>query len=75
MAWFGLEVRVLAFTPLLILEGRELESEAALKYFLVQAVASVVFVVGGVFRSDLKLGVVIVLLALVMKLGLAPLHF
>ena len=77
---------MLSFIPLVVGERNVIGAEAGIKYFLVQAVASimVLFVVvfmevewkrlgGSLIDSNLiRWGVV---LALAMKLGMAPLHF
>lgn len=85
-AWVGLELNMLSFVPLVVGERDVMGAEAGIKYFLVQAVASimVLFVVvfmevewrrlgGSLVDSNLiRWGVGF---ALAMKLGMAPLHF
>lgn len=80
--WMGLEVNLISFIPLIInLENNKKSREAAIKYFLVQAIASSVFIfrslVFFVYRGNfISEGFnFIVSLALLTKLGIAPLHF
>lgn len=80
--WIGLEVNLISFIPLVInLESNKKRREAAIKYFLIQAIASsivifrslIFFLFGGNFISyGFNL---IITLALRTKLGMAPLHF
>nr|UGS80347.1 NADH dehydrogenase subunit 2 [Kaestneriella sp. KaspPE] len=42
--WMGLELNMLSFIPMLASSNNILSSEASLKYFLVQAVASIIFI-------------------------------
>jgi len=63
-----------------------LEVEATVKYFIVQAIAAAVFFLGGIvsLRGDFiggvnqligHIGDIIIILAVVTKLGLAPFHY
>lgn len=81
-AWIGLEINILALIALLINSKSPRNSEAALKYFLVQALASAILVtrafrirfiywsING-FRPFLSF----ILLSLLIKIGRAPFHF
>nr|AII19574.1 NADH dehydrogenase subunit 2 [Octomeris sp. BKKC-2014] len=80
--WMGLEINLMSFIPLVInLENNKKSSEAAIKYFLIQAIASAMvifsaltfFIYSGNFLSP-KFNLVISL-ALMTKLGMAPFHF
>nr|YP_001434591.1 NADH dehydrogenase subunit 2 [Asymmetron sp. A TK-2007]BAF76622.1 NADH dehydrogenase subunit 2 [Asymmetron sp. A TK-2007] len=84
--WLGLEIGTLAFVPLLTWWHKAPEVEAAVKYFLIQAVAAAMFFFGGLalMNSEYINGVsqwlgnageVIILFAVLMKLGLAPVHY
>nr|YP_010142234.1 NADH dehydrogenase subunit 2 [Chthamalus malayensis]QQK92492.1 NADH dehydrogenase subunit 2 [Chthamalus malayensis] len=80
--WMGLEVNLMSFIPLIInLENNKKSSEAAIKYFLVQAVASAVVIFSSLFfflfnGTFVSLGFNLVFtLSLLIKLGMAPLHF
>lgn len=80
--WIGLEINLISFIPIIInLENRKKRTEAAIKYFLIQAIASTVVI----FRSLLffllngytfsYIPNILITLALCMKLGIAPFHF
>lgn len=75
MAWLALEVNLIAFVPLIILKPRKYQAESGLKYFITQAIASILILMSvyrlrleSVFRNYLLLG------ALFLKIGAAPLH-
>jgi len=66
---------MLCFIPLVILWSQQ-SSEAILKYFLTQAVGSYLFLIGGVRLIKLEgLFIILVIGSLVLKTGIAPLHF
>jgi len=75
-AWVGLELNLLSFIPLISAKGNQYSSEAALKYFLIQALgssliilsASFILVVVGPAQS-------LIIIALLLKSGAAPFHF
>nr|YP_009255684.1 NADH dehydrogenase subunit 2 [Stygobromus indentatus]AND97092.1 NADH dehydrogenase subunit 2 [Stygobromus indentatus] len=75
MAWLGLEINLLSFIPLM-LNKNKYSSESALKYFLIQALASTVILASAI------LGLIwlpifspmLLLLALLLKVGAAPFH-
>nr|QXF29955.1 NADH dehydrogenase subunit 2 [Artemia salina] len=64
--WLSMEMNSLSFIPIMIQESKE----NSLKYFLIQSVASVIFLAGvfSHFFSDL------IPLALLIKIGAAPFH-
>ena len=76
-AWVGLELNLLSFIPIILTNKKNiLSSEATLKYFLTQALGSAILLVGALlnfFSSFFPQ--VIILLALLLKVGAAPLHF
>nr|WSP02072.1 NADH dehydrogenase subunit 2 [Dugong dugon] len=86
LAWMGLEMNMLAMIPILTMNPNPRSTEAATKYFLTQATASMLlmmaiminFMLSGQW-SITKLPNTTVssmaLAALMMKLGLAPFHF
>jgi len=75
-AWIGLELNLLSFIPLISIKNNQYSSEAALKYFLIQALGSTVLLISGViiiikiqiFSASLSA-------ALLLKAGSAPFHF
>nr|AYW52104.1 NADH dehydrogenase subunit 2 [Cryptorhynchinae sp. 7 ACP-2013] len=82
ITWTGMEVNLLALMPLMSFENNKLSSEATIKYFLIQAMASSIFLFGAIFYSMSSasifinsMGTTIITLALLLKMGIAPLHF
>nr|UZC02979.1 NADH dehydrogenase subunit 2 [Pelophylax ridibundus] len=85
LAWVGLEINTLAIIPLMTKTPHPRAIEAATKYFLTQAAASALVLFSSLINawqtgewnidsiSDLPMNVLSI--ALMMKLGLAPLHF
>lgn len=75
-AWIGLELNLLSFIPLISIKDNQYSSEAALKYFLIQALGSTILLISGImiiikmqaFSASLS-G------ALLLKSGSAPFHF
>nr|YP_010155757.1 NADH dehydrogenase subunit 2 [Conwentzia sinica]QQY84948.1 NADH dehydrogenase subunit 2 [Conwentzia sinica] len=75
--WMGLEINLLAFIPLINKNFNLLSTEASLKYFLVQALASSILLLGMIFfmcNSNMNTNL-IYNLALLLKMGSAPFHF
>ena len=74
--WIGLELNLLSFIPLISIKDNQYSSEAALKYFLIQALGSVVLLISAIMiiikieRFSLSLSA-----ALLLKIGAAPFHF
>lgn len=73
-----LEINIVSITPLLSYPQTKPAREAVIKYFLTQAFASV-FLLLGILRikvfQNLQYPLILVVLALILKLGTAPLHF
>nr|UBN08905.1 NADH dehydrogenase subunit 2 [Panesthia parva] len=83
-AWMGLEVNLLSFIPLMIHNDNIFTTEAALKYFLIQALASSSLLFFILSKSILEsmfslinssLTSIIIVVPLLMKSGAAPLHW
>nr|YP_007025981.1 NADH dehydrogenase subunit 2 [Chrysopa pallens]AFL65885.1 NADH dehydrogenase subunit 2 [Chrysopa pallens] len=85
-AWMGLEINLLSFIPLMNNLKNSMSSEAALKYFLVQALASSVLLFSIVIMSmsdnilmfnfiNMNLFNLLLNSSLLMKMGVAPFHF
>nr|YP_006665720.1 NADH dehydrogenase subunit 2 [Challia fletcheri]AEP83048.1 NADH dehydrogenase subunit 2 [Challia fletcheri] len=77
-AWVGLEMNLMAFLPLLV--GKDpLSVEGALKYFLVQVVASMILIVSILvfyyWGLNMKFYINMIFFSLSMSLGLAPFHY
>nr|ADZ14452.1 NADH dehydrogenase subunit 2 [Naultinus sp. North Cape] len=86
LAWTGLEMNTLAIIPLISKQHHPRATEAATKYFLIQATASAMILFASsmnawktgqwdITQLSLPEATILLTLALAMKLGLAPLHF
>jgi NADH:ubiquinone oxidoreductase subunit 2 (subunit N) len=53
--WFGLEVNLLGFVPLMIQGAGGQAVEGAIKYFVVQALGSGFLLLGGLVRGEVVL--------------------
>nr|YP_009233457.1 NADH dehydrogenase subunit 2 [Engaewa subcoerulea]AMB27350.1 NADH dehydrogenase subunit 2 [Engaewa subcoerulea] len=75
-AWIGLELNLMAFIPLISSKTNMFSSEAALKYFLVQALgsATIIFSATMLFMAPNSF-MPLVSLALILKTGSGGLHF
>nr|YP_009937385.1 NADH dehydrogenase subunit 2 [Trigonopterus triradiatus]QNT26882.1 NADH dehydrogenase subunit 2 [Trigonopterus triradiatus] len=82
-AWIGLEMNLLSMLPLMKTHNNNLAAEASIKYFIVQAMASATLLFSIVLFSNLNffnfnsspIASMMVNLALILKMGAAPLHF
>nr|YP_009317888.1 NADH dehydrogenase subunit 2 [Orisarma neglectum]AOY41448.1 NADH dehydrogenase subunit 2 [Orisarma neglectum] len=75
-AWVGLELNMMSFIPLIVLKMNSYYSEAALKYFLIQALGSALFITSGFLSmSFFFISYMLIFLALLLKLASAPFHF
>nr|YP_010743785.1 NADH dehydrogenase subunit 2 [Helice tridens]WET30531.1 NADH dehydrogenase subunit 2 [Helice tridens] len=75
-AWIGLELNLMSFIPLIALKMNPFFSEASLKYFLIQALGSVLFISSAFLSLSSPLfSILSIFLALLLKLGGAPFHF
>nr|YP_009229051.1 NADH dehydrogenase subunit 2 [Longpotamon xiushuiense]ALS20349.1 NADH dehydrogenase subunit 2 [Longpotamon xiushuiense] len=74
--WVGLELNMMSFIPLITIKMNSYFSESALKYFLMQALGSTMFVMAScMFLSFSQTSTLILLTSLLLKLGSAPFHF
>lgn len=73
--WIGLELNLYSFIPLLLQSTLNQEKEAAVKYFLVQALASALILLGSLSINYILTPYLLFLLAIIIKLGIAPCHF
>nr|ACR00048.1 NADH dehydrogenase subunit 2 [Auchenoplax crinita] len=74
--WVGLEINLYSFIPIILLNNKNSEKEAAIKYFIAQSVPSAVMIVS--FVSDMASSVdfsSLLFISLAMKMGVAPMHF
>uniref|UniRef100_A0A6G6A4F5 NADH-ubiquinone oxidoreductase chain 2 n=1 Tax=Ceratophysella communis TaxID=1519100 RepID=A0A6G6A4F5_9HEXA len=81
LAWVGLEINLMSFTPILINKLNSITLELTIKYFLVQAMASMIVITSSVIsffninESMLPELNTLLLISLSMKTGVAPFHF
>lgn len=80
--WIGLEINLMAFIPIIInLDNNKKSSEAAIKYFLIQAIASALVIFSSIYfylynsYTFSYTPNILITLALRIKLGMAPFHF
>nr|UPU95839.1 NADH dehydrogenase subunit 2 [Parachronistis sp.] len=80
--WIGLEINLLSFIPLISNPNNLLSSEASLKYFLTQSIASINFLFSILLKmilmKNFELNLFLTLMinsSLLMKMGSAPFHF
>nr|AEQ03923.1 NADH dehydrogenase subunit 2 [Stegana shennongi] len=84
-AWMGLEINLLSFIPLMSDNNNLMSTEASLKYFLTQAMASTVLLFAIIlimmnnslnFENNISSYVTMIILSsLLLKSGAAPFHF
>nr|WEV93788.1 NADH dehydrogenase subunit 2 [Haritalodes derogata] len=80
--WIGLEINLLSFIPLISKSNNILSSEASLKYFLVQSIASINLLFFIILKMILmknfemnNINSIMINSSLLMKMGSAPFHF
>nr|QIP89349.1 NADH dehydrogenase subunit 2 [Crocuta crocuta] len=84
--WIGFEMNLLAIIPILMKKHNPRATEAATKYFLMQATASMLLMMGIIInllhsgqwtmsKNTNPMASTMMTIALAMKLGLAPFHF
>nr|AEW48052.1 NADH dehydrogenase subunit 2 [Parastegana punctalata] len=82
-AWMGLEINLLSFIPLLSDSNNLMSTEASLKYFLTQALASTVLLFSVILMMlkniitevNFSYILMMILSSLLLKTGAAPFHF
>nr|YP_009503484.1 NADH dehydrogenase subunit 2 [Soliperla sp. ZTC-2018]AXB38830.1 NADH dehydrogenase subunit 2 [Soliperla sp. ZTC-2018] len=85
-AWIGLEINLLSFIPMMTNSNNLLSTEASLKYFLTQALASATLLFTVILSSLLysspnsllmtnSIIITLINTSLLLKMGAAPLHF
>nr|YP_010327038.1 NADH dehydrogenase subunit 2 [Agrotis trifurca]UNP54303.1 NADH dehydrogenase subunit 2 [Agrotis trifurca]UTT74668.1 NADH dehydrogenase subunit 2 [Agrotis trifurca] len=80
--WIGLEINLLSFIPLISNSNNLLSTEASLKYFLTQSIASINFLftilIKMIFMKNFEMDNFISIMmnsSMIMKMGSAPFHF
>nr|UCC46039.1 NADH dehydrogenase subunit 2 [Microdeuterus sp. HEM078] len=72
--WMGLEMNMMAFMPLVINKNYYNSSVAAMSYFMVQSVSSLVLMFAMMIKNKHNLFNEVMMMSLLMKLGSAPFH-
>lgn len=81
ISWFGLEINLIAFIPLILSYPSASSSEASIRYFLSQAIASIIIIIALIiiFKSNsinrFPPSNILISVALGVKIGMAPTHF
>ncbi len=78
IAWVILELNILRFIPIIIKSKSNQETEASIKYFLSQAIGSIIILLGIRIINQLRIqdiSKVLIILSILIKLGVAPCHF
>nr|YP_009764326.1 NADH dehydrogenase subunit 2 [Orthopygia glaucinalis]QIS91165.1 NADH dehydrogenase subunit 2 [Orthopygia glaucinalis] len=80
--WIGLEINLLSFIPLISSPNNMVSSEASLKYFLIQSIASINFLFCIIMKMIIfqnfeinNLMAILINSSLLMKMGASPFHF
>nr|YP_009974953.1 NADH dehydrogenase subunit 2 [Platynereis bicanaliculata]QNJ33927.1 NADH dehydrogenase subunit 2 [Platynereis bicanaliculata] len=79
--WMGMELNLLSFIPLIASHQSFQETEASVKYFIVQAVGSGLMLTSGIMAMNFNLNFyttfipgIIFMISMMLKLGMAPFH-
>ena len=77
--WVGLELNILSFIALIHSDQKTKTTEATVKYFIIQAAGSILFLTAGISSQSLTppstLTSTLILIRIFIKLGAAPFHF
>lgn len=80
-SWLGLEINLIRIIPLILINLNRILTEAAIKYFLTQALASILLIfsisLNFYFKERIRLELleIFIIFSLTIKTGLVPLHF
>jgi NADH-ubiquinone oxidoreductase chain 2 len=78
IAWIILELNILRFIPIIIKSKTNQETEASIKYFLSQAIGSIIILLRIRIINQIiiqELSKLILILSIILKLGVVPCHF
>nr|AYG93182.1 NADH dehydrogenase subunit 2 [Triops sp. EPP1] len=77
-SWIGLELNILSFIPIILNKNNQQLTEASIKYFLIQALASMVFfssvILSSIYFFDNSIFIYMIAASLLLKLGASPFH-
>nr|AWI62650.1 NADH dehydrogenase subunit 2 [Epimeria frankei] len=71
--WLSMEATLLSFIPL-TLKKNKYSTESSIKYFLIQSLASILFIMGAITSSSYLISPFLMMFSLLMKMGAAPTH-
>nr|YP_009307952.1 NADH dehydrogenase subunit 2 [Myrianida brachycephala]AOR87125.1 NADH dehydrogenase subunit 2 [Myrianida brachycephala] len=77
LMWMSMEINLLMFIPIMLSSNSNYETEAAIKYFLIQATASIIIMflfMMNFYKTFIPNMNIIFFFTLMMKLGMAPCH-
>nr|YP_009112227.1 NADH dehydrogenase subunit 2 [Hemidactylus bowringii]AIY61199.1 NADH dehydrogenase subunit 2 [Hemidactylus bowringii] len=85
LAWLGLELNTISILPIMMKSSHPRATEATMKYFMVQATAAACILFAStinawqtgqwsIIHTNSKMSITLITIALVLKLGLAPVH-
>lgn len=80
-SWIGLEINLMSIIPLILIKLNSIFTESAIKYFLAQAIASIIIIFStslrfSIFKTNrIEILEILLFFALILKAGIAPLHF
>lgn len=76
--WIAIEINILRFIPIITNSKSNQETEAAIKYFIAQALGSRIILISRIAHwstSSINYTYLILISAILLKLGIAPFHF
>lgn len=73
--WIYLEINLISFIFLIINYKNYFSIESRIFYFIAQTIASIIFLISIIFSLFYNLFFFFVLLSIIIKIGMAPLHF
>ena len=73
LAWLGLELNLISFVPFALSEERQ--KKRGMNYFIIQRCGSLLLLLGGILLDNISNMRPIIILGLILKMGLIPLHF
>nr|BAJ24569.1 NADH dehydrogenase subunit 2 [Sipyloidea sipylus] len=79
MVWMGMELNIMSFMPMIMEQKNTLSKEAALTYFLIQTIASMLLIMSIIMMTqeimNKNMGELLLISSLMIKSGMSPFHF
>lgn len=77
--WIAIEINILRFIPIIVNSKNNQETEAAIKYFIAQALGSRIILIRSISLWFISINSYLLIItlasAIILKLGIAPFHF